>query len=294
MKLGLGAVQFGLDYGISNREGKTSPDEAVRIFEIARAEGVSLVDTAYEYGDSEAVIGGLVRDDSAFRIVTKTAKLGASAATAADAERILRAFDESLRRLQRPYVDALLFHSADDLLAAGGERLWRLAESLQEQGRAKKIGASVYTGERIAALMERFPLQIVQLPLNVFDQRLIESGAIDRLHAAGIELHARSAFLQGLLLMPLAELPPRFIGVKDRLTEFHARAGALGLSAAALALDFVRRLPQIHAVVCGVNNSVQFLELVHAFKTQPVTEDLSDLAVHDVNILDPARWSQAS
>ena len=41
---------------------------------------------------------------------------------------------------------------------------------------------------------------MIQCPFNVFDQRLISSGAYKRMKARGIKVHVRSIFLQGLLL----------------------------------------------------------------------------------------------
>ena len=70
MKLGLGTVQFGQAYGVSNTRGQVPPDEAAAILGRARGAGVTVLDTAANYGAAEDVLAGL--DTAGFRIVTKT------------------------------------------------------------------------------------------------------------------------------------------------------------------------------------------------------------------------------
>ena len=55
-----------------------------------------------------------------------------------------------------------------------------------------------------------YDLDIIQIPFNIFDRRLLESGMIDILHDQGIEIHSRSVFLQGLLLMSEKDRPSIF------------------------------------------------------------------------------------
>ena len=71
MKLGLGTVQFGMNYGMSNLRGRTPPAEVDHILRLAADNGVQVLDTAAVYGDSEVVLGKLLAPDHDFRIVTK-------------------------------------------------------------------------------------------------------------------------------------------------------------------------------------------------------------------------------
>lgn len=56
-KIGLGTVQWGLDYGIANTTGIPADDELLNIERSARNHKIDLLDTAIGYGDAEKRIG---------------------------------------------------------------------------------------------------------------------------------------------------------------------------------------------------------------------------------------------
>lgn len=283
MRLALGTVQFGLPYGAFNQAGQVSPGEVGAILALAAESGIEMIDTAHAYGNAEEALGAALKPDTGFRIVTKTAVK--SAAVAAD-------FRESLRRLKRDRVYGLLVHHASELLGEGGQQLWAALESLRADGLVTKIGSSVYCGDEIDALLSRFPLELVQLPINVFDQRLIQGGQLQRLKSRGIEIHARSAFLQGLLLSPLSRLPPNLERARRPLeTYFHALEQA-GLSRKAAALQFLKLQPQIDELVLGVESRAQLEENFAAFHEPLPAFDFSPFALSDERILNPALWGK--
>jgi aryl-alcohol dehydrogenase-like predicted oxidoreductase len=108
-KLGLGTVQFGLDYGVTNLRGRVTPDEAARIVGDAIAAGIRVFDTASAYGDSETILGQTLRHPEA-RIVTKLPALDGENIDAAAIDGLRRIFEQSLQRLQRQSVHGLLLH----------------------------------------------------------------------------------------------------------------------------------------------------------------------------------------
>lgn len=85
-------------------------------------------------------------------------------------------------------------HRADDLFVPGGERLMAALTDLKQQGLVAKIGVSVYNAEQIDQVLDRFAIDLVQLPISVLDQRLLRSGHLRKLKSAGVEVHARSVF----------------------------------------------------------------------------------------------------
>jgi aryl-alcohol dehydrogenase-like predicted oxidoreductase len=290
MKVGLGTVQLGLDYGISNAAGKTSASEAANIIAEARASGVRVLDTAPAYGDSEVVVGSNLREDHPFAIVTKTMPVG-DRFTAADLAVVSSTFRESLRRLRQPRVHGLLVHRVEDLLGADGDALYRWMAELKAEGLVKRIGASVYTSEQVDALMSRFGLDLVQLPFNVLDQRMRTRGTLSRLKDAGVEVHARSAFLQGLLLMEPAQLSPYFAPIRSKLEAYRSFLRERSLTPLKGALGFAIGIDEIDSVVCGVNDAAQLREIVAS--AQPLEpEALARFAIEDAAFLDPSRWSQ--
>lgn len=295
MKLALGTVQFGLRYGVANTTGQPAEAEVADILRHAAHAGVEVLDTACLYGDSEAVLGRCLPADHRFKIVTKTPKFagvdGALAATVLKA-----AFAESCQRLRLPRLYGLLAHDANDLLGSEGDAIWLAMQELQAEKRVILIGASVYNGGQIDALLQRYPIDLVQLPLSVLDQRLIQSGHLDRLVERNIEVHVRSAFLQGALLMSPDRLPPHLAGLRPCLEHISVYAANLGISPLQAALRFVSGLKQVAAVVCGVDSAVQFDQLAAALEhpeTALSADDAAACACSDTQLLDPSQWRSA-
>lgn len=289
MKIALGTVQFGLNYGISNQEGQTSPDEVSKILDVAREYCVSVIDTAALYGNSEEILGRSLPNDHPFRIVTKTIRIDSDRITASDADRVESAFIESLEKLRCYSVYGLMFHNADDLLAEGGEMIMERLQCLKKSGRVSKIGASVYTADQIDKILSRFEIDLIQLPINVLDQRLLAGGQLSALKSRGVEIHARSVFLQGLLLMDPDTLGPHFDLVKKHLKQYQENLYKLRITPVQAALYFVTMLDEIDAVICGVNNHQQLEELCLA-ATRIADFGFNQYAISDDSILNPSKW----
>lgn len=286
-KLALGTVQFGLDYGISNRSGRTPADEVARILTLAADSGIDMLDTARAYGEAEQVLGQLPgRLATRFRIVSKT-RPGAAGAD------IRLSVQESLAALGIPTLDALLFHRASDLAGDAGARNWAMAESLRREGLVSRIGVSAYTGDELRDIVARFPLAVVQVPVNLFDQRLLHDGTLADLKSRGVEIHVRSAFLQGLLLMSPADVPAPLAAIRARLQALDTRCRDAGMSRLQACLGFLLARPEIDRVVLGVNSVAHLREILAATAT-PGGIAVDDLAVDDPDIIDPSRWRLVS
>jgi aryl-alcohol dehydrogenase-like predicted oxidoreductase len=292
MKLGLGTVQFGMNYGISNTRGKPSEADIQRTLDIARGAGIRIIDTAHTYGESEAALGRNLPGKHEFRIVTKTLPLLADSVSDSDIRRVNTAFHLSLKRLRQPAIYGLLVHRASDLLAKGGERFMSALSSLKSEGFVTKIGVSVSDQRELDTLLSRFSIDLIQLPLNILDQRLLESGALSYLKEAGIEIHARSAFLQGLLLMNPENLEGYFRPAREYLRKFHELAKAHHKTPIELALKFVTSRKEIDCVVIGVNHPEELVEILSVAQLPPLINDYSGFAIRDEAILNPARWPQ--
>lgn len=286
-KLGLGTVQWGVAYGISNQVGKTDPDEVREILLAARRAGVKVLDTASLYGDAESVLGANRLES--FKIITKTPRFATRFIEDQHVDQMFYTFNRSLEKLAVDRVDGLLAHHAQDILVDGGERLVSGMERLKEQGKVSKIGVSIYDGEQLNGLLRKFTPDLVQLPLNVVDQRLIHNGWLQRLHDRGVEIHVRSVFLQGLLLMPLEDIPTYFATSRPLLARWHAAAREQGMSLVQAALAFVRDLPEVDQVLVGVESVSQLKACLQDFST-PASFDATGLACDDPAFVNPVLW----
>lgn len=286
-RIGLGTVQWGVDYGVANRDGRTPPAEVARILAAGRAAGVRVLDTAALYGEAESVLGA--QDLSGLQVVTKTPRYAHAPITAADADDLKATLERSLARLRLPAVHGLLAHHADDLLAPGGERLIDALRELRDQGKVARIGVSVYDGAQIDAVLARFTPDLVQLPLNVFDQRLIADGSLARLAALGVDIHVRSVFLQGLLLMSPDSAPAFFDPWRERLRAWHADCAERKVLPQQAALAFVCDLPEVSCCLIGVQNRAQLEQSLDGLD-EVARFDAASFACSDPALLNPVNW----
>lgn len=292
-RIGLGSVQFGMDYGVSNKGGQTSVDEAKLIIQSAADSGVRIIDTAASYGNSEEILGEILQSEYKFDIVTKTIPCRSERISEADCAIIKSTFIDSLQKLNTDSVYGLLIHDARELECDCGDKLFETLLEIKNSGQVQKIGLSVYNGAQIDNALERYPIDIIQLPINILDQRLLRSGHLAMLRERGVEIHVRSTFLQGLLLMDPETLPDKFSTVQSHLIDLRKTLTKLEVSPLEAALDFVLGIKEIDCVVTGVESEVQLQQIFEAATRQlPEVIDYAKWAWHDQAILDPSNWSK--
>jgi aryl-alcohol dehydrogenase-like predicted oxidoreductase len=290
--LGLGTAQLGLAYGISNRNGRPSAAEAGAILECALERDIDTIDTAPAYGETEALLGRLLPAGTAVRIVTKTEPLAGTEVSAADRDAVRRSAERSLERLRRDRLDGLLVHHASQLALPGGEKLAEEVIGLRDAGIATRIGVSVYDREEIELSRKLLPLDLVQFPLNALDQRLLRDGILAELREEGVELHARSAFLQGLLLIDPEELPAHLATTAEPLRRYHEARRRARLTPIEAALGFIRASDAVDVALVGTNSVAELDECAKAMRAAAPTDlDFKPLASDDPNLIDPRRWT---
>lgn len=273
-KLGLGTVQFGLSYGISNKEGKTSSAEVKKILNSAKINGIEILDSASGYGNAEDVLGQ--NDLADFKLVSKFLP-------PSDGEKIACQFYKSLEALKFSSIYGYLAHRPLELL--NHPEQWEELQNFKAQGKVEKIGFSLNEPLELVKLLEKgYDPDLVQVPYNYFDRRF-EPG-IKELKKQGCEIHTRSAFMQGLFFMNPNELHKFFDEVKPllkKLQEIDALNGAL--------LKFVTEMPFIDKVIIGVENEVQLLQNIESIKNAPNLPELQSSI--SKNILIPSRWPKS-
>ena len=248
------------------------------------------IDTAPAYGDAEALVGRHLPSGHSLRIVTKTPAIADATIEARHGQLLLDSVAASLERLRVDRVHGLLVHQANDLAKPGWQHVVNALAEAQTRGWAGRIGVSVYNSDQLALVESRFAPQLVQLPLNVLDRRPIVSGVLTYLKATGAEIHARSVFLQGLLLMKPSELPDFFLPVRKDIAGLHRCWAEQGRSALAGCLAFALQQPEIDVVIVGVNRGTEFDEIDDVARQSGSVHDCSFVPVVDPVYLDPSRW----
>jgi hypothetical protein len=168
----------------------------------------------------------------------------------------------------------------------------RALEQLKAEGVVQKIGISIYSPIELEAVTQSCAIDLVQAPLNLIDRRLHTSGWLQRLHDAGVEIHARSAFLQGLLLLPRADIPAKFASWNHLWDAWHDwLAARQSISAAQACIGFVQCFPEVDRVVVGVDSAAQLQQLIVAANEQPIT-GWPAITTDDENLINPSKWNR--
>lgn len=281
MKLALGTVQFGLDYGAFGKGTQLHEHEVASVIALAQKAGIRLLDTANAYGSSEALLGNLGAPQR-FQIVTKCPRLPEQGNAG---QALLDAFARSCQTLGVDAVWGYLLHHAADLRREG---VWPALQHLVETGRVDRIGVSAYCHEEALQLCEEHPLTLVQLPANVLTPWYRSAAFPPR-----VEVHARSVFLQGFLLSDPDRLPPPFARWKNTLQTFRARAAARGLTPLQAAIGPLIQAPGIHQIVIGVDSRDQLQHILDSVGELAghAAMDLGDFPDASAELTDPRNWA---
>lgn len=288
-KIALGTVQFGLPYGVSNTTGQTSPAEAEAILTLARSAGIQTLDTAIAYGNSEACLGAL--DVSGWQVITKLPEMPVTGKAAVQ-DWVRTQLDGSLNRLGLASAHGLLLHRPAQLQGSDGKFLYQALLDERDRGRVGKIGISIYGPDELDQLPTALKLDVVQAPFNILDNRMARSGWIDRLQEAGCELHVRSIFLQGLLLMKGAARPAYFSRWDALWQTWDNWLREAGLTPLEACLRHALSYPGIAKVVLGVDNAAHLADILAAAEGEPPLPP-PGLVVEDTKLLNPALWNRS-
>ena len=288
-RLVLGTAQFGLDYGVTNRRGKIGREEVATILDAAYNSGITTLDTATGYGDSEEILGVLNAHER-FRIVTKIAP--------DTADDVRPQLDQCCESLRAAVLDTVLLHNFQQFEKS--PEIWRAMNDAHRQGSVKRIGISLYypwEWDRISAYCDSHGLSYpdaVQFPLSVFDQRFVSF--LPKIKAAGTEIFVRSVFLQGLGFSSKETLPEFFRAATDSLRLLADIEKSTGMNRAAALLGFPLSRDEIDHIVIGVDGIETFYENVRAFSVAESysasinATEWSRLAIDDDSILIPMNW----
>lgn len=290
MKLALGTVQFGLPYGIANKDGQVTRQQAQLILNHAQDSGITHLDTAIAYGNSEEVLGEI--GVSWAKLITKLPSLPADIPAE---EKAIKSWVDvqvstSLAKLKTEKLEALMLHNTTDLKSEHAAALFNALQQLKSTGIVNKVGYSIYSPAELDQFFSLFKPDIIQAPYNLFDRRLEQSGWLMKLKTEGVEVHTRSVFLQGLLLMPKAERPAKFNKWQDLFASFDKWLKVENLTASQAALGFVNSNDHIDKIVVGVDSKKQ-LEEVMSLTECSLQLAPNEISSKDENLINPSYWN---
>lgn len=292
-KMMLGTVQFGLNYGIANKEGQPSLEKVRGILRAAAGFGVNTLDTAAAYGSSEEVLGRALEESGLadkFQIITKIPIFPADTPEK-DAEKLIRdSLERSLERLRCPKLRAVLIHNEQNL------PYFSILERICAEGYADGAGISL---DSRASLIEFREIvrhaEYVQLPSNLVDRRFDEF--IDSAPERGAFIFTRSACLQGLLLIPDCDFPPHLRDLLPWRERAQRIAEVLGISVKELCFRYLVSLAGVASIVFGVDNKEQLAENCSYARKGPlpgaaVERIRSEIPLLEESLIRPFLWSR--
>lgn len=291
-RLVLGTAQFGMRYGIANKIGQPDFLSVQSIVTEVWESGVREFDTAQAYGESERVLGKVLRSLGIAREAKVISKLH-PAIDHQDSNALNLALQQTLARLGLAKLYGLMLHT-EDLLDIWETGLKDTLDKFIEQGLVERIGVSVYSPQKAARALRTNGISLVQLPSNLLDRRFEKAGVFHEAKSFGKEIYVRSVFLQGLLLMSASDLPAsmRFAStVAKRLINF---ANETGFSLKQLALGYVRSAYPEQKVLLGCETLEQVRENLEIWSKE-TPRDIVDRVRREFQdipekILNPSLW----
>lgn len=275
-KIGIGTVQFGTDYGISNNLGQTAPTEIGNIISFAYENNIRIIDTASAYGNAESILGNF--DLSKFNVVSKF--------ILNEENNVFDCFSESIKKLKTNSLYGFLAHRPLQLISRKDE--WKKLEELKGQNKVKKIGVSINEINEINILLDNNIIpDIIQAPFNYFDNRFVK--VFMDLKKLGCEVHSRSAFLQGLFFCNVENLGITFEPVKDIIENLQKEYDD---KLPGFLLNYCIKQEFIDCVIFGVNNLSQLkmnIDLIgnsYNFDKKITFSEISE------EIIIPSKWNK--
>ncbi len=280
-KLVIGTAQFGMHYGIANQKGKVHSSEVSSILDFAYTNNINILDTAKTYGNSEKVIGDYLKTRTKFSwtVITKFNDID-----------VASQLQDSTEKLNtQPTV--VLAHSANLFLYP----LFKLElQEAKDKELIRSIGVSLYNEKEINQVLEsELKPEVIQLPMNILDTRIYRYGLLGKLFEKEIEIHVRSAFLQGLFYLSEIDLAARFKDVIPYLEKLKSISAKAGLTLSEFSLLWLVSLKEVSKVIIGVDNVNQLKGHLETLKKNidlSVFEEALSVQYENENILNPSLW----
>jgi aryl-alcohol dehydrogenase-like predicted oxidoreductase len=286
-KLILGTVQFGLDYGVNNTSGKPSKENIKSILDSAYNSGVQLLDTAEAYGDSQNKIGEYHNNSTnKFNVITKFS----SNAGEFSLNIIERVFN-NLKILDVDKLYCYMFHSFDDFNKYF-EKYRKDLLILKRDGIINNIGVSLYSNDELESVLKFNEITLVQLPFNLLDNNNKRGNILKKAKLKGIEIHTRSAFLQGLFFKNTSELTIKIKPLEPYLNSLNDLCDE-DYKMNDLALNYVCNQKNIDKVLIGVDNVQQLESNILSEKKnikKELTNNIESIDVKETKLLNPSNW----
>jgi len=284
MKLVIGTAQLGMKYGLFNNK-PISRKEFKKIEKLVFKSNINFIDTAISYGDSENIIGNSKLKN--LNIITKIKLPEKKDIYIKDW--VSKEISKSLNRLKIKNIYGVLIHDYRDLLGKHGKIYLLSLQELKKKKIIKKIGISIYSQQEIKKIWKFWKPDLVQVPFNPLDNRILDSGWVDTLKKFKVKIFVRSVFLQGLLINEGQHfrMKRNYIIL---LNKFKNWCYKNNISLLQGCLHFVKQFKKIDYLVVGFDNYNQLKEIIDVFKKKQINIP-KKFFTDKLNLIDPRKWN---
>jgi len=280
----LGSANFNNTYGINNSN--LQKFQIKKIFKILKRHNIEFIDTAINYGNSEKIIGRYAYKN--LKIISKFPSISNNISVEKNINKMIL---NSLSNTRQNRLYAYLFHEPKDIFSKNGKKIINHLKKFKKNKKINKIGVSVYNKNELNRILKIFTPDLVQLPVSLINQNFIKKNYLKKLKKKNIELHARSIFLQGLLLKKnIKHLNNRFCNIDNKLRIADNFCKKIKIKRLNLMLNFVSNINEIDKIVVGADNSKDLREIFKSFKILQKTKNLSQFSLKNEKITDPRNW----
>jgi len=302
-KITLGTAQIGFDYGIANKIGKLEFQTSMEILHFAYNNGINTFDTAPDYGNSEEIIGKFIsskikNQDKAPIIISKMPPFKPNQYIDYNSvyNYIKNQINKSISSLNLKSIPIYLIHHAKDILFREN-LIIECLEQIKKEGLINRFGVSVYNPEEVERLLKFKEMDVIQVPINIFDRRMITTKSLKKLKQNNYLIFARSIYLQGLFFIPPEKLPKHLERAKEYLVKLRNLVNELNTNVAKLAFLYVRDLPEVSSLVIGSESIEQLSENINLLKEKPLSNDIYQRINEEFEnisekIINPSLWDK--
>ena len=281
----LGTANLEQNYGGKDRPSKLPREEAEKIVSGMLSSEDGMIETSSGYGEAEKIIGEILGGQSFKRIITKMIPHDFISA-----DKIIESVSKSLENLGQESIQTVMLHGGLNVALENRAALTEGLTYVLENKMVEHVGYSAYEEIEILQVKESFPfMRHFQLPENIADQRCINSAAIAGMSFVGNQFDVRSIFLQGKLLLSVAEAERYFPDLLPTVRNLEELSRQWGCDRIDVCLAYARRISWAHQLVVGVRTFEEFKTIAGSMsRPQIPIEDFG--AGLNVRISDPRYW----
>ena len=261
MKIILGTANFSQDYGFQKKSIK-STNKIHKILSYCKKNKIKFLDTAFSYIKEKKILMKI--EKSGLAIITKFS-LNDLSIDSKNIDDFSKKLTSNLNIINTKNIYAVLLHNYKDLENKDyRSKILKALKILKKKKKIKKIGVSVYEPSDLSKILKFWTPDIVQVPINPLNHSFLKNNFLMKLKKKKIEIHARSIFLQGVLIMRYSDIPLN-LKKKKSIKKWNKWCTENKINKLEALISFIKKIKEVDKVVIGVDSLINLKQVSNAF-----------------------------